>query len=154
MVMATSSAAEWGTWIPDIAVPRLDAAMEDALGAYNVEQSRMYVWGFSAGGHLAHGVALSNPDLYAAYSVSAGLLTAWAGSGAPAEAAAIRRIPVDLHIGETDPMAGMVAGDRETFIAAGWVEGDTLSYVVFPDGHTALPSHPPEIWSFFERWTL
>jgi len=154
MVVAPSSATEWGTWVPDIAVPRIDAAMDDTLAAYNVDQARIYVWGFSAGGHLAHGVALGSPDLFAAYSVSAGLLSAWAGASAPAAAATIRRIPVDLHIGETDPMFGMVAGDRVTFIDAGWVEGDDLSYVVFPDGHTALPDHPLEIWTFFERWTL
>ncbi len=151
-VMATSSTGASGGWTPSADVPRYDAALTDALGAYNIDEGRLYVWGFSAGAHLTHAVALMNTDTFAAYGVSAGVLAALAGPGAPSAAA--RRIPVDIHIGTDDPLFSEAEADRGRFVSAGWVEGDDFRYTAFPGGHTVRPDQLPTIWAFFESFSL
>jgi poly(3-hydroxybutyrate) depolymerase len=150
IALATSSTGAMGGWNPSVDVPRYDAALTDALAAYNVEQTRLYVWGFSAGGHLAHGIGLANSETFAAYGVNAGVLAAFAGATGPGRAT--RRIPVAIRIGTTDPLLPQARMDRGAFTGAGWVEGDDLDYQEFAGGHTVLPGHPQEMWTFFERW--
>lgn len=152
VLLATTSTGSSGGWSGGPDVARYDAALTDALGAYNVEQKRVYVWGFSAGAHLTHAVALQNTDLFAAYSVSAGVLDAFAGGAAPGAAA--RRIPVDIHIGTTDPLYPGAMADRGRFTSAGWTEGSDFSWSPFDGGHTLLPSHPAEIWAFLSPFRL
>ena len=141
-----------GGWRAGPDIGRYDAALTDALGAYNVEEKRIYVWGFSAGAHLTHAVALMNTDLFAAYSVSAGALQALAGTSAPA--AASRQIPVDIHIGMSDPLYPEAMSDRGHFTRAGWLEGADLAWSPFDGGHTLLRSHPTEIWEFLSPFRL
>jgi len=118
----------------------------------NVERARLYLWGFSAGAHLAHGIALANTELFAAYAVNAGVLDAFAGADAPAMAP--RRIPVSITIGTTDPLYPYTMTDRMRFLAAGWTEPDTLRYATFDGPHTVLPTHPAEHWAFLQRFSL
>jgi poly(3-hydroxybutyrate) depolymerase len=150
MLLATSSTGAMGGWTGgDVAL--YDIALTDALGAYNIEQARLYLWGFSAGAHLVYAIALMNTDTFAAFSVNAGALEAFAGPDAPSMAP--RRIPADIHIGRADPLYPRAQADRDRFVAAGWTLGTDLSYVEFDGPHTVLPSHPGEIGTFLLRFT-
>ncbi|NOY91578.1 MAG: hypothetical protein GXP55_10285, partial [Deltaproteobacteria bacterium] len=150
IVLATSSTGSSGGWVPAADVPRYDAALTDARGAYAIDTSRLYLWGFSAGAHLTHAIGLENAGTFAAYSVSAGVLAALEGVDGPTRAS--RRIPVDIHIGTDDPLFPQAASDRNAFLAAGWREGTDLSYVTFAGGHTLRAAQLPEIWAFLSRF--
>ncbi len=154
LLLATDATGSSGGWYPARDTPRFEAALNDALAAYAVDTRRLYVWGFSAGAHFIHAIALLNPDLFAAYAVSAGVLGALAGSSAPAEAARLRRIPVEIRVGRSDPLFGQAQADRDAFLAAGWVEGETLRFTAFDGGHTLRSSDPPELWGFLSVFRL
>ncbi len=153
IVLATSSTGSSGGWVLSTDGNRWIAALDDALSAYNIDQARLYVWGFSAGGHLAHWLVLqgTNADDFAAYAVSAGVLDATSSAGAPASAS--RRIPVDIHIGASDSLLSAAQTDRQRFLSAGWVEGDSLSFVQFTGGHEVQSAQLAEIWAFLAPWT-
>jgi poly(3-hydroxybutyrate) depolymerase len=130
----------------------LDAALADAAGAYNLERTRVYLWGFSAGGHFGHDLALTNPGVFAAYGVHAGTLVAYAcdAIGAPPCAYLLgnlaRKVPVDIHIGRSD--AGIypyASADAGRFATHGWTT--ELSYVEFDGAHAYALAHFPEVWS-------
>ncbi len=154
LLMATDATGSSGGWYPARDAPRFEAALNDALAAYTVDTRRLYLWGFSAGAHFVHAIALLNPDLFAAYAVSAGVLGALAGSSAPAEAARLRRIPVEIRVGRSDPLFPQAQADRDAFLAAGWAEGETLRFTAFDGGHTLRSSDPPELWGFLSAFRL
>lgn len=150
IVLATSSTGASGGWLPSSDVPRYDAALTDALAAYAIDTSRLYLWGFSAGAHLVHAIGLENADTFAAYSVSAGVLAALEGADGPSRAS--RHIPTDIHIGTDDPLFPQASSDRAAFLAAGWVEGADFSFVTFAGGHTVRADQQAEIWAFLSRY--
>lgn len=151
IVVAQGGDDATGSWAnDDIAI--LNAIIDDVFAAYNVDLTRIYGWGFSAGGHLIHVLGLQNSEFFAAYSAASGVLGAIAGDAAPAQAP--RKIPVDLHVGTSDPNYPYVAADKNTFLAAGWILGQSLSYVEFNDGHTYTLDHLHEIWAFLSLQTL
>lgn len=132
--------------------------LDDAIAHYNIEQSRIYLWGFSAGAHYGHDLALNHTDFFAAYGVSAGSLEAYActddGSYPPTCAALLAdaqpKIPVDIHLGNNDPLANppyTAAGDAARFAAHGWVPNRTLHYTLFSGGHTYTVAQLGEIWN-------
>ncbi|MDR3388548.1 MAG: hypothetical protein P4L92_15990 [Rudaea sp.] len=121
------------------------AVLADARSAYNVEQTRIAGWGYSAGGEVLDDIVLTgwsglNANSFAGYAVTG---TALAGcptyntvqSCVPANAARI--IPLDIHIGAADPIftQGYSSSDKNAFLAAGWNLGTTLFYTVFTDGY-------------------
>ena len=75
IVLAPVASGSQGGWQPDVDVPVMSAALDDTLARYNVEETRVYLWGYSAGAHVAHALAIENTDYFAAYGVSAGSLT-------------------------------------------------------------------------------
>ena len=75
IVVAPIGTNSQGGWSPSSDVPIMSAQLDDAIAHYNVDQYRVYLWGFSAGAHLAHALGLTNTDYFAAYGVSAGSLT-------------------------------------------------------------------------------
>ncbi len=114
----------------------LIAAVRDTLlSEYNVNRARSYVWGYSAGGQVAHDLAQNawngfGASSLAAYAVSAGVLHGVTcdvshpelylrPACAPLLAGQPRRIPVQLHIGNSDPLLGEVQADRDRFVNAG-----------------------------------
>lgn len=132
------------------------AAIADTEQSYNVEGSRRYIWGFSAGGHVAHAVALNVTSIYAAYSVSAGVLRAATCSVpndpmAPAcanfLASVTPKIPVDIHIGTGDSLYAETQNDLARLIAGGWATNRTLYFVPFAGGHTYTVAQLGEIWN-------
>jgi len=162
IVLAPVAGGSSGGWIvndppgidDDVAV--MAAAIADAEQAYNIERSRRYVWGFSAGGHVAHAVALNATDTYAAYGVSAGVLRA-ATCDVPGDPAAPvcstflagvdPKIPLDVHVGTGDSLYNEAQADRTRLATAGWITARTLYFVPFSGGHTYTVAQLGEIWN-------
>jgi predicted esterase len=157
-VVGTSTQGGWGAANDGMEIS-LD--LDDAIANYNVERSRIYLWGFSAGAHYGHSLALSNPNYFAAYGVSAGSLEQYActDAGVPAQGipkcatllgSATPKIPVDIHLGTTDPLASppyTAAGDPARFEANGWTLNRNLYYTLFAGGHTYTVAQLGEIWN-------
>ncbi|HSX59929.1 MAG TPA: hypothetical protein VLF18_07000 [Tahibacter sp.] len=147
----------------------LAAAVADLRAAYNIDDSRLQLWGFSAGGHVAHDLLVNGavPALdefhVSAYAVSAGRLFSLACLGdteGQCQArldAQTRKLPFALYLGTADPMYGPpynAVDDPPRFEAAGWVMYDTVSYYVFGGGHTYEPGHFVDLWNFVCRFAL
>jgi poly(3-hydroxybutyrate) depolymerase len=138
------------------------AALADAAAQYNLEETRVYAWGYSAGGEVLDDIVLTgwsglDADYFAGYAVTG---TALAGcptytsiqSCAPSHA--VRVIPVDIHIGSADPIytQGYAASDVSAFVHAGWTLASTLFYTVFtdgtpPGGHTYSAADLQQVWT-------
>ncbi len=157
IVMAVVGNQTQGGWGAPADGAELDATLADAFAAYNVEQSRIYLWGFSAGAHFAHGLALGNTDYFAAYGVSAGSLEQYGctdnGSYPPTCAALLGgaqpKIPVDIQLGNSDPLylTYGAGNDPARFQNGGWISGQTLFYTLFAGGHTYTLAQLGEIWN-------
>lgn len=162
IVLAPIAGGSSGGWIVneplgvDDDVEMMLAAIADAESAYNIERSRIYLWGFSAGGHVAHAVALNDIDTFAAYGVSAGALRAVTCSvsndpNSPPCATFLgslaRKIPVDIHVGTADSLYPELQADRNRFTSAGWTLGGTLQFVTFGGGHVYTVAHLGQIWN-------
>ena len=163
-----------GSWKDGFSAPPNDytflaAVMADLRAAYNIDDSRIQLWGFSAGGHVAHDLIVNGPiaaldqQHVAAYSVSAGRLFSLACLGDTEEQCQARldtmarKPPFDLHLGTADPMYGPpynAVQDPPRFETAGWVMDDTLNFYVFGGGHTYEAGHFVDIWNFFCRFAL
>lgn len=124
------------------------AVIADLESAYNVERTRRYAWGFSAGGEVLHDIVLTgwsgmNADTFAGYAVTGAVLAGCPQYAAPilpcVPANASRRIALDIHIGASDPYISLsyTRSDEAAFLAAGWELGSTLSYTEFTDGSPA-----------------
>ena len=136
------------------------AVREDMESAYNIERTRIYGWGFSAGGHVMHDLGVNqhstafNASTMAAYSVSGADLAALAcadvsDAGCSNLLAQLpRKIPVDIHIGNSDPNYPYAKSDHLRFVAEGWVNHQTISYSVFVGGHTYTIDQLGDIWGF------
>jgi poly(3-hydroxybutyrate) depolymerase len=159
IVIAPVGESTQGGWGAAGDASEISTALDDALAAYNVERSRVYLWGFSAGGHYGHALALDNTSVFAAYGVSAGALQMYAcsdnGSFQPACSSWLPtvqpKIPVDIHIGNGDPLytSGQVDArhDGLRFDNGGWTPARDLWFVVFAGGHTYSVAQLGEIWN-------
>ena len=128
------------------------AATETMLAEYNIDTSRIYVWGFSAGGHFSHLLGLTYPESIAAYAVNSGTLGPFNLLSAPA--AAPRQIPVGIWCGETDPNRPACELARDTFLAAGWTLDDDLHFTIFDGYHEIPDGHFADAWAFLSPWRL
>lgn len=137
-------------------VAMMFAVIADAQLAYNIEGSRLYLWGYSAGGHVAHAVALGHTATFAAYGVSAGVLRAAtcsipnyppAPDCASYLAGTLPKIPVDVHVGTSDSLYAEAQADRTRFLNGGWALDRTLYFVPFTGGHTYTLAQLGEIWN-------
>ncbi len=132
------------------------SAMADAEAAYNIDRSRRIGWGYSAGGHVLHDIMYNDfgapisIDDFAAYAVSAGVLQGLACNSPSACSAllgtASRHVPLDIHIGNSDPLVSYAQQDRDAFVANGWVLGDDLWFSPFVGGHNYTASHLDTMW--------
>lgn len=152
-----------GGWVQADDYPMMKAMIQDIAAHYDIDFSRIHGWGFSAGGHVMHDLALRQrntaPDIrtFAAYGISAGALAALTcshGSGTPACASFLpqvaRRIPVNLRVRTLDTtFLPHVQADRSAFLAAGWTSGGTLDFATFNGGHVIETAQFPAIWQFF-----
>jgi poly(3-hydroxybutyrate) depolymerase len=135
------------------------AVRADMESAYNIERTRIYGWGFSAGGHVMHDLGVSqhssafNASTMAAYGVSGADLAAVACYGLSDAACnnllaqLPRKIPLDIHIGNSDPNYPYAQSDHLRFVAEGWVSHVTIFYAVFVGGHTYTIDQLDETWT-------
>ena len=143
------------------------AALAEVEARWNVERTRVYGWGYSAGGHVLHDLVVRGftPALdsthIAAYGVDAGVLQALACSALTAElcgaqrlAPMTRRVPVAIEIGKSDPLLSYAHADRLQLIAQGWVIGDTLRYREFQGGHQYSSTELADVWSHLCRFAV
>lgn len=136
-----------------------DAVRADVEAAYNIERTRRYAWGFSAGGHVLYDLALTqhdaafNTNTLAAFAVTGAALAAVACYGLSDAgcnsllAQAPRKIPLDIHIGDSDPNYPYAQSDHLRFVAQGWVDSQTVWYNEFAGGHTYSIDQLGEAWS-------
>ena len=156
IVLTPVASGAQGGWEPDVDVPVMSAALDDTMARYNVEETRVDLWGFSAGAHLAHALALFHTDYFAAYGVSAGSLTQYActdGGNPPPTCSSLLngahpKIPVDMHLGNQDPLyTDWDAGqDPNRFANGGWVLNQDMYFTLFNGGHTYTVAQLGEIW--------
>ena len=144
----------------------ISAALADAEAMYRINRTRRYGWGFSAGGHVMHDLALNgyapafSETNIAAYAVSAGLLPAVACSGLSSSqcsallASLPRRLPALIRIGSSDGYLPYAQSDRNRFAATGWTQGDDLGYQEFAGGHVIDVAEPAPSWSFLCRFAV
>lgn len=150
IIVAPVASGAQGGWVPSNDFPALDAILDDVQSAYDIDLTRRYLWGFSAGGHVAHGLTLQySPQRFAAYAVHAGVLDAYAGSNAPALSP--RRVPLSSWIGNADSLLSYAQLDATRFVNAGWIREVDFDDHAFSGGHTYSSSHFNAIWSFWCR---
>ncbi len=153
ILLAQAATGASGGWQPPDDQIILNAILNDVRADYNIENTRIYGWGFSAGGHYMHGIWLANADQFAGYAVSAGVLAGFAGTGAPA--AALRQLPVYVSIGSLDTtLLPFAQSDRLVFLGAGWLEGFNYWLDVFVGGHQVDLTVPQDSWQRLCHWTV
>jgi hypothetical protein len=156
-----------GGWIPAPPSPSdydlFAAVLADVESAYNIEETRIYGWGFSAGGHVMHDLAVNtystafSASTMAAYGASSGVLEALACAGLSTTQCQQlltnlpRKIAVDIHIGNNDTLLLPDAqNDRDMFENAGWqylgYPPHELYYTMFVGGHTYTIPQLSDIW--------
>jgi poly(3-hydroxybutyrate) depolymerase len=146
IVIAVANSGANGGWVPQVDGAFVFGAMADAEAAYDVDRTRRHVWGFSAGGHYAHGLVLYSPDPWAGYAVNAGVLRAYAGETAPAGAS--RVVPLSSRVGTSDPLRNDAFQDFFRFVDAGWSAGSDLNFAEFSGGHLYTGTDLAAHWAF------
>ena len=145
----TATGQTGGGWVPSVDIPVLFEILDNMYRYYNIEKNRVYGHGFSAGGHLMHGIMLNNSETFAAYAISAGVLEAYAGIDAPANA--IRKIPVFISIGLQDTsgpnLLNLSRLNHTVFNHAGWIDGQNYWIDEFNGGHQQDINLPQKAWN-------
>ncbi len=167
IVAAPIASGSLGSWIAP--VNETDAPSDyDVLFAlirqlerdYAIDPARIYLWGFSSGGHVTLDVALNrthrqlNSAMFAGFGVSAGVSAGLACAGLNSAECASRvfaagtsKRPIDVHIGQSDPLWSRTLEDRVRFVGNGWTEGMTFFWHPFVGGHEVPGAHTVQIWN-------
>lgn len=131
-----------GGWVPSLDGRGIACLLAEAERRYNIDRSRRYIWGFSAGAHYGHALALGNASRFAAYAVKAGALGSLVCSPyttsedcADVLMPVPRRIPAQLRVGGADPLRNYTGADAASFALAGWVSGVDLQASQVSGGH-------------------
>lgn len=132
-------------------VPVLELIIDDVFEAYDADENRFYITGFSAGGHWTYSIGLYNADLFAAMGVQAGSMS-YILSNPDWRDHVVRQIPVDIHHGTGDTIVpiGHAEQARDTLTAM----GHTVFFHSFSGGHTTTREHADEIWANIGGLTL
>ena len=166
-VVAPVAGSSLGSWLaPDApgAAPGdydvVAAVMSQLESRYDIERARRYLWGFSAGGHIALDLAL-NPwhegfgrRQFAAIAINAGTLAGQACRGSTTSACdvalrdAFPRLPVQVLIGDLDPLVAQVVADAPRFRSQGWTNLRDYQLLTFGGGHWVEPTHPQQQWDW------
>lgn len=133
-------------WLPNSDSQILSAIISDLESRYNIETTRHYVWGFSAGGFVMHAIALNNADFFAAYAISGADLS-YAINGGYTPANALRHIPSFISVGQSDTYYPTAQADIQTFVSAGWEVNKNVWFDGFIGGHTLLNDLPSKAWN-------
>jgi poly(3-hydroxybutyrate) depolymerase len=152
IVLAAPASGSQGGWLGNQDTAFIAAAITDIEAQYAIDRQRRGLWGFSAGAHFAHGLALDNADYFAAYAIKAGALQAYAGTGAPA--AASRRIPLQSRVGLSDSLLSFAQADATRFVNAGWIAEHDLQYLEVSGGHTVDASDADAAAAWLCTWAV
>ncbi len=152
IVLAQAATGSSGGWIVPNAATILEQLLDEVQRDYRIDPRRVYGWGFSAGAHTMHAVALASSDRFAGYAVNAGALNAVVGRNGLADVP--RKIPISSLVGANDSLLSQARGDRDALLSAGWVLNNTLFYREFGGGHAVLTGHPDEHWANLRSVTL
>ena len=152
IVLAAPASGSQGGWLGNQDTAFIAAAINDIEAQYAIDRQRRGLWGFSAGAHFAHGLALDNADFFAAYAIKAGALQAYAGTGAPA--AASRRIPLQSRVGLSDSLLSFAQADATRFVNAGWIAEHDLQYLEVSGGHTVDASDADAAAAWLCTWAV
>lgn len=133
IVVAQAGTGSSGGWKPSVDLLIFADILHRVKALYNIENTRIYGEGFSAGGHLLHYYMLNNSLDYAAYIVRAGTLQSGAGISALSQSE--RRIPVYISIGSTDPYLPAIEVEEPYYFLAGWENQKNYWLNVFNGGH-------------------
>lgn len=157
-----------GSWIAPLAAGDaptdydvIGAAIADIESRFDIERARRYLWGFSAGGHVALDLVV-NPlhegfgrRQFAAVGANAGVLAGLACSGLDDVACrvalrqAFPRLPVQVLVGDVDNLRTHAEGDAPRFLGEGWVDARSYRYEQFAGGHWVGLDHPDRQWDWF-----
>jgi acetyl esterase/lipase len=100
---------------------RIQTLLSEMLIRYNIDQNRIYGFGFSAGGSVIHEIALKTPNFMTSYTSQASkLLPPEIGSAYPENTA--YKKPLLIINGESDPFVTVADATAEAarFTASGW----------------------------------
>ena len=166
-VIAPAASGASGSWVAPITptdhpsdYDRILAAIDYLARQQPIDPERIYLWGFSAGGHVALDIALNRPhphlhsEMFAGFAVHAGVSAGLACSGLSSAECAARvfsgaasKRPVSVHIGNSDPLLAFALEDRMRFQNFGWLTGANFFWQLFGGGHTVLAEQPAEVWN-------
>ncbi len=157
MVLAQTGSSANGSWLVGLDFPTIrDEILDDLFVQYNIETTRIYGHGFSAGGHVMHTMMLFyNNDQFAAYAVSAGALSRDAVNEDPFVPANNSVVPVYISQGLFDNIVppALAESDYLKFLQAGWVDNTTVWLDTFNGGHTIEATFPQKSWDQLCRFT-
>jgi predicted esterase len=166
-VVAPVAGSSLGSWLaPDApgAAPSdydmITAVMRQMESRYDIERARRYLWGFSAGGHVAIDLALRpwhegfGRRQFAAIAINAGTLAGQACRGGTTSECdlalhdAFPRLPLQVMIGDLDPLVAQVVADAPRFRSQGWTNLRDYQLLTFGGGHWVEPTHPQQHWDW------
>jgi predicted peptidase len=127
-------------WNPDT----LNALLEEAIRKYRVDKDRVYLTGASMGGSGTWALAAAHPERFAA-------IAPVCGSGNPADAPKLARLPIWVFQGAKDPVVRLAR--VQEMVEAVKAAGGSVKFTVYPDaGHDVWTRtyDDPELY----RWLL
>jgi predicted esterase len=129
----------WGQDAEDI----IRRSIDIVLNRVNINRSRVYVTGFSQGGHHTYAIALAHPRVFA------GIAPIGVGYDLPDSAAAGRLDGLRVYIGHGENERGLEA--VRSFAASLRARGCLIRLAVYPDtGHGVPPPVSSELASILE----
>lgn len=110
---------------------------------YNIDTRRIYLHGFSAGAHWGLVWGLYKSDVFAGLALAGGGYMQFAVQTGVWPGNVPRKIPVDIHVGTSDPNLTICQDVKNTLSAA----GHQIYFTQFNGGHTINPTHVLEVWN-------
>jgi poly(3-hydroxybutyrate) depolymerase len=167
-VLSPVAGGSHGSWIAPIVAgdaptdyDLIAAAMADLESRFDIERARRYLWGFSAGGHVALDLVVHplhdgfGRRQFAAVGVNAGVLAGLACAGLDDAACrdALRetfpRLPLQVLVGDNDSLRSYADADTPRYLGAGWVAARNHAFQTFSGGHWVGLEHPDRHWDWF-----
>ena len=128
----------------------LNALIGEVESTFNIDRTRRYFHGFSAGAHWGYVVVLANANSFAALGVNAGSMGIAIQQGVwPGQVQ--RRIPVAIRHGDADAVVPVAAGQRDR--ARLQSAGHPVAYEEFGGGHVVRAADAAALWSFLRNHT-
>jgi predicted peptidase len=127
-------------WNPD----KLNALLDEVIRKYRVDKDRVYLTGASMGGTGTWALAAEHPEKFAA-------IAPLCGSGNPADAPKLARLPIWVFQGAKDPVVHLATAEK--MVDAVKAAGGNVKFTVYPDaGHDIWTRtyDDPELY----RWLL